>query len=615
MNTSPKNHRELINQYIAPYRVQIALAYTFAIVLGASSGLVSLLLGPTLELLTTQSTSDINLKEIVGTNFSHLFLHLKVPATFSRNDFLNLLPRLLLIVASVKAIALFFQWYIWELIGEKIAFHLRKSVIDQFVTVTAEKRVQRHFSDVEEKIGSTISLDIKNFKDFVVHYYGGLPREGFQIAFLTTTLLALSPRLFFIFFICLAPILIVISRLGKKIRRRAAKALQDNSSLTEWIQQRLLGLETIKHFKTEELEIENLRRHSSLLFARQLKAAKTKATTSPAIEFFGIVAMAIAMILALQDIQQQIVTGTIVMSFFAGLGQFGQSASKLGKYFNSNQEGKVAGQRIVDLLQALDHQTTSNPQNLFSEIQEGHSNTLKIDNLSVEYNRDKLAVDNFSFTFEGGKIYCLVGKSGAGKSSIMNFILGLKSPMAGRASLTISRTLKRERQDKYPQAQNHLISYVPQHLGVIPTSIALNVAYPDQTAQMAHVAKSLEAANLYLESARLTKGLDTELGGDNLHLSGGQLQRLFLARLAYHQSPFVLIDEGTSALDPGTEAAVLQMIRELANQGACVIMIAHRLQAAMNSDEVLILKEGRLVESGPAEQIKQSNEFKDVFSS
>ena len=117
-----------------------------------------------------------------------------------------------------------------------------------------------------------------------------------------------------------------------------------------------------------------------------------------------------------------------------------------------------------------------------------------------------------------------------------------------------------------------------------------------------------------VDPERLPQGVETLVGASALQLSGGQLQRLQLARLVYHHAPFLLIDEGTSALDPELEKLVLSRAVEVARSGAVVIMIAHRRAAVDVADEVLVMEEGRIAVSGARSIIVDSTEFKRVFN-
>jgi subfamily B ATP-binding cassette protein MsbA len=158
-----------------------------------------------------------------------------------------------------------------------------------------------------------------------------------------------------------------------------------------------------------------------------------------------------------------------------------------------------------------------------------------------------------------------------------------------------------------------LISYLPQAIPEVPCELGEGVAYPRLRYQPARAREALDSVGFQIDASRLPDGLATRVGPAGLRLSGGQAQRLQLARVAYHRSPVILIDEGTSALDPEMEKLVLSRIRKLADEGAVVVMIAHRLAAVEASDEVLVMSQGALVKSGKTSDVLRSGEFLAVF--
>ena len=160
---------------------------------------------------------------------------------------------------------------------------------------------------------------------------------------------------------------------------------------------------------------------------------------------------------------------------------------------------------------------------------------------------------------------------------------------------------------------------MPQRVQLAPDSIAANVVWPDNLSGMAEeqekIVRSLLRVGLGDVISSLPAGILTVVGTGGQGVSGGQAQRIQLARLAYHDSPFVLIDEGTSALDPETERTVFRLVEELAGRGAGVIMIAHRLAATAIADEVLVMDRGRLAMSGPASEMIKTPIFHELAGS
>lgn len=590
-----------IIQALSAWRGRVYAANVAAFALGLVAALLGMVIGPALQVLIVPNRDRLLWSEVLGPVWSGWFRESLGTDGIQVEVVYFYLPVALVIVATVKSLLTIWQWYTWEWLGEQIAFRWRQDLVASFVAVKPELRDQSVIARTEEGLGGLMTQDIRTCRDYVVHFFGGLPREGFQAIFMAISIAALSPKLFFVFAVCLAPVVALLGRLGRKIRRRATRALEDNSVLGEWIQQRLLGIETIKQYGTEDSEIMAMKSASENLFNGFMKAARSKARTGPLIEVLGVTAMCVALGVAFAEISAGRISGAVAMSFFASLALFAQSAAKLGRYFNSNREGVAAATRIFSATDEF-QKLSLDVVRPIDAIETSDRICLDLTDVSVNYG-DGVAVDRVNLTFETGRVYCIVGSSGAGKSSLFAAILGLVSPGSGRISYKVDHSF----------AGGLDISYMPQSVTTFPGSIAENVAYPDSKIDVLKAEKALDAVGFRLDSHRLTRGVETLVGPGELQLSGGEAQRLQLARLMYHRSPFILIDEGTSALDPGLEKLVLNRARELAKDGSVVVMIAHRPAAVDFADDVIVMDGGRVLRVGPRAEVMASHEFRSVF--
>lgn len=587
------------------WRLRVVTAHMASVVLGIVTGLLGLVIGPVMQSLMAPTHKALPWANVIGPTMDRWFGKYLPDGGLDPKLLIETLPFLLIGIASVKAVTTFYQWYTWEWLGEQLAKVWRSQVAFAFTSLRNESRDDGLLQAQEEQLGGVIAQDIRVLREFVVHFYGGLPREGLQALFTAVMLFALSPKLFGIFVICIAPVGALLSKFGRRIRKRASRALNDHSQLSEWIQQRLLGLETIKHYRAEESEAAAMITASESLFHRFKAAARLKSRTSPLIEVFGVIAMSIALWVAFHDIAAGVVSGAVVMSFFSSLALFSQSAAKLGRYLNSNQDGKAAGQRLLNILSTFEDHQDEHAAIPSLVVRKGNATSLSIENLSVGYgDAGPKVINDLSYKFKGGKIYCLVGKSGAGKSSLFNCILGLRRPSEGSLSATIDKS--------WHGAKLPLVS-LPQTVAIVPTTLERNVSYPELIADSKRAEAALQKSQFKLSEQRLSEGLQTIVGPGFLQLSGGEAQRLQLARLYYHRSPFVLVDEGTSALDPVTEAEVLRSLKEVAREGACVIMIAHRRAAAEASDEVLLMEDGKIALAGTPWDVLSAPQAQMIF--
>lgn len=577
----------------------IATFCTFA--LGLVSSLTYSLIGPVFDILGKPNDSrPVDFVELMGKNIGGWISSASGQSSMLSSELWTLLPILLISAAFVRASLALLQWYLWEKSSEKVARDLRADLVEAYLNVDPEKRRGLN-AEVDQEIGSAISTDVRMMREYLVHFYGGFPRELVQVLFYLANLFLLDWKLSLIFLAGIGPAVAILSRLGKKLRKRSQKALGNSSILLEWLQQRFSGVETIKQFQTEALEQKRMEQRSKELLNNFLRAARVKARTSPMLEVVAVAAMMLVLVYALSAIAAKDMSASTLLSFLVLLGVLSQSASKLGRYFNSNKEGEAALKRLEKLMHHMrSSQTIDLPLPTHSAVS---ASSLVIKNLSYSYQENSpLALKEFSANFERGKIYAIAGASGSGKTTLLKLLLGLWNNSMGTVEFGI-----RDRKD---------LGYLPQNIQLLPASIAHNVVYPETTFDPAKMENALQRVGLWEFVSSQAKTWDAEVGeGGDIMLSGGQAQRLKIARLIYFAFPLLIIDEGTSALDPEIETLVLKTLKEMAANGSTVIMVAHRVAVLQFADLVYVLRRGETQFQGDPKTFLQRSDWRNFFDS
>ena len=227
--------------------------------------------------------------------------------------------------------------------------------------------------------------------------------------------------------------------------------------------------------------------------------------------------------------------------------------------------------------------------------------TISVENVSfTHFGSDYPAIRSLSFEGGSGEYLAIVGPSGAGKTTLADLILGLYEPTEG--SVLVNGVSPRELRQSHPG----LISYVPQRPGLVSGTLANNVALgvERRDADEERIWWSLERAQLADFVGSLADGIDSSLGAHSDSLSGGQIQRLGLARALYTQPRLIILDEATSALDAGTEASVAEAIRTLGSE-TTVVVIAHRLSTIQHADSVHVVDDGQIIASGKFKEVRK----------
>lgn len=568
----------------------MVLGHAAALLLGLVAAVITILVGPALQLLVRQNSgmkTAIPWSDLLSERLSSFPVYLTGSDTVDASILFSTLPWILIAVALVKALLGGIQWFIWERIGERIARRIRHDLMSHYVRLDPDSRRSLHGLQYDGDLVSSLTNDVRVLREYVIHFYGGLPREGLQTVFLGATLVALSPKLFFMFLFGIVPAAVILRQFGKRLRGRTAKVLSETAELSEWIQQRLLGFETIKHFKTESTEHARLQQMNETLLARLIRAGRIRARTSPLIEAFGVTAIALILYVALVDVRSGSVTGAVLVSFFASIGLFAQTAAKLGKYFNSNREGSAAIDRIQSARLFFEKHARLDvtPEKGINLHDQG---VIGCQSVTFRYPGQQIpAVDELSLSFSAGKIYGIAGPSGAGKSSLFRILLGLSYPESGHVWATSSA------------------AYLPQSCQLMSGTLFENIVYPADSGDRSRAAEVLREVGL----DGFVEQLDVPVG----NFSGGQIQRVFLARLLYMDAKILLVDEGTSALDPEIEQVIYRSLRKMADSGACVVMIAHRMTALEHCDQVILMDQGKVCESGTCDDLRKSPRFQQLM--
>lgn len=355
----------------------------------------------------------------------------------------------------------------------------------------------------------------------------------------------------------------------------------------------LLNFETVKYFGNEEVEAKRF----DASMAGYEKAA-TKVWTSLAWLNLGqAVIIGLGMGLCMIMSANAVMAGTQTLGDFvminALLIQLSFPLNFIGFVYREIRQGLADLEEMFELLD-VEQEIKDAPNAVPLKVEHG---TVTFNNIDFHYDANRPILKNVSFEVPAGKTVAIVGPSGAGKSTISRLLFRFYDPISGSIQID-GQEIKQVQQKSLRDA----IGMVPQDTVLFNETIAYNIRYGRYDATMEEIEKAAELAQIKPFIEALPDGFDTEVGERGLKLSGGEKQRVAIARTLLKAPPILMLDEATSALDTHTEREIQQAL-DIVSKDRTTLVIAHRLSTVVNADEIIVLKQGEILERGNHEKL------------
>jgi ATP-binding cassette subfamily B protein/subfamily B ATP-binding cassette protein MsbA len=397
--------------------------------------------------------------------------------------------------------------------------------------------------------------------------------------------------------VALTLVIIFIQRLlVPKIAKVARQLMSVQVEMSKYMTESIQALRLLHTFGTQERTINTL---SNLLKEDQQKLqnrAQLIFLPESILEVLPILALAILAGIAYTLTESTESILPMLLTFLLGLQRLAIRLRGVASAFTSFADNTAAVQRLNSILRLDDKQFYDKTGQVFT----GLESDIQFENISLSYTNDQaFALKNLSFTIPKNKVTALVGQSGAGKSSIVDLLIGLYQPTGGRIIVN-----DRNLQVYAPNTWQQRIGVVSQDTFIFNCSILDNLRYGNPTAATEEVIKAAKAAQAHQFILDLPNGYDTIVGERGYRLSGGQRQRLALARAILKQPEIFILDEATSALDSDSERLIQEALTDF-QRNRTVIVIAHRLSTITNADTIIVLENGQIIEEGSHKALTQ----------
>ena len=501
---------------------------------------------------------------------------------------LILLPVLVIAVFLIKGFGSYGQEYFMNFVGENIIRRLRNQLYGRIQDLPLS------FFQTERTgvLMSRITHDVNILKSMVSTAVTGTLRDASSILGLTAVIFYQNWRMAIIAFIALPLAFLPILKLGQRVRRVSTGCQQAMAELNTFLHETFTGNKIVKAFGMEAHEKQRFYDRTDSIFKMEIKGVIVRSLSSPIMEFFA--GLGIAFVIwygGWEVIQGKTTSGTFI-SFLACVLLLYDPIRKLSQLNNTIQQGLAAAERIYDVIDTQsDIRDTPNPL----PMKRG-PHSIRFENVHFNYG-EKTVLNGIDLTVPHGQVVALVGTSGGGKTTLVNLIPRFFDVSAGQIMIDdISlrdyaiADLRRE------------IAVVTQEPILFNETVRDNIAYGNLNASQADITAAARAAYAHEFILRFPKGYDTLIGELGGKLSGGEKQRICIARAILKDAPILILDEATSALDTEAEAWVQKALENLM-AGKTTVVIAHRLSTVAQADHIAVIVDGRIVEEGTHETL------------
>lgn len=402
-----------------------------------------------------------------------------------------------------------------------------------------------------------------------------------------------------VFPVCLVPIIIY----GRKVRKSARAVQEHNAELTNLMHESFTGNRVIKAYNLEATVIEQFRATTRKYVSQMMRVIRSNEIPSQLMEFFGAAGIALVFIYVQQLPKDQQPKASDFFTFILSIVIIYPPIKALTRLHNQLHQARAASERVFELLAMKN----SMPEPAQPKMLHASHADIEFQNLDFNYG-EKPVLRGINLTVKAGQLVALVGASGSGKTTLANLLLRFYDPARG-----VIKIGGVDLRDVSTRDLRNQIAVVAQENILFNDTIRRNIELGRLGATNDEIVAAAKHAYAYDFITQNPEGFDAVIGEKGVTLSGGQRQRLAIARAVLKNAPILVLDEATSALDTESERAVQSALDELM-KGRTTICIAHRLSTILHADLIVVLDQGRIVETGKhAELVQRGGIYQKLY--
>jgi subfamily B ATP-binding cassette protein MsbA len=577
-------------RYVRPYWLALTTSVILMALVGALEAFRILLIGPIFGRVLQPNTASRDMK-VFGIPFTkYVNLQHLVPPHF-QNPW-TVVAFALVSATLLKGLADFGGTYLVNYAGFGTLTDLRNDLYNS-VLRRSVGFFQRHTTGT---LLSAIVNDVEKVQYALSSVLAEFLQQLFIFVFLAAAVIKLGGIFAWVLLLFVPIVMISAKRIGENVRRTTRTGQDKLAEIQNILQETITGHRIVKAFGMEFWESVRFGKAARRLFRANLRAVRAAAVSSPLMDIFGAVAIALLLLLGRQQINAHVFNTETFITFVVALFKLYDPVRKFAVFNNSFQQALGASSSIFDFMDAQDE--VPEKPNAFS-LPPFHS-SIRFENVCFSYGENGEAREILScieLEIKRGEVIAFVGSSGAGKTTLANLIPRFFDVTSGR--LTIDG---HDVRDLAVASLRSQVGIVTQDTILFNDTVRNNIAYGQPNVSQNAVIAAATAALAHDFIMTMPDGYDTIIGERGLRLSGGERQRLAIARALLKNAPILILDEATSSLDTESEALVQSALQNLM-AGRTVCVIAHRLSTVRRADRIVVIESGSIADIGTHDEL------------
>ena len=530
-------------------------------------------------------------------------------------DKINGMPKVLLlnwvvIIISIlfllKEAFLFFQTCFMNQLGQAVLKDVRQNIYEKLLSLSND-----FYSNIKTgELVSRVTFDVGTIVNSITEGLTDLLWQPIQLLIFIVILIwikiyfSISLGLILVTVFIFPLIALPVIKIGNKLRKISTATQESMSDINSLLFETIYGISIVKSFMAEKYQKEKFKAYNNRYFKMMIKSVKRLSIISPLGEFVGMLCTGVVLWYGGKEVVEGRLSAGAFIAFLAALLSLLKPLKRLSRLYGVNLQAMAAITRVFDI---LDREPTVKNSPNATEIT-NFKDSIEFKDIIFSYDKDRIVLNGVNAKLLKGQVLAMVGMSGAGKTTFASLLPRFYDPEKG-AILIDGKDIK----DFTIESLRERIGIVSQETILFNDTVRNNIAFGKPDAKIETIMNAAKAANAHNFIMKMPKGYETIVGDRGIKISGGEKQRIAIARALFKDPPILILDEATSQLDTESEKLVQEAINRLMTNRT-VLVIAHRLSTVEHADKIVVFEGGKIIETGThGELLQKSGVYKHLY--